>query len=177
MNEADADDRTVSNAPWRNAKQKVFSSRGMVRAAQYCRLRSIQTCRQHPLPGTSSIMKCEDEDVEDVKTDERARAVGQMRFRFSSLSWLQRGGWTFVLWVCDQVVNLYHTHHPWLCGFSRKSWVPFSGSHPLGVAYLEFNFLLVLKSAHSYVERSNFLPETSFSTSKNNAEIWFFHNT
>lgn len=97
MSEADADDSTISSAPWRNAQQKVFCSRGMVMAAQYCRLRSIQECSQHPLPGTSSIMKCEDRAMEDVKTHERARAVGQMRFRFSSLSCLQTGGWTLVL--------------------------------------------------------------------------------
>lgn len=120
MSEADADGSTISNAPWRNAEQKVFSSRGMVMATQYCWLRSIQKCSQHPLPGTSFIMKCEDRAVEDVKIHERARAVGQMRFRFSSLSLLQRGGWTLVLWVCDQVVILYHTHQPWVVWIQQE---------------------------------------------------------
>lgn len=67
-----------------------------------------------------AIMKCEDRAVEGVKIHERARAVGQMRFRFSSLSWLQRWRWNLALWACDQVVILHHRHHPWGVWFQQE---------------------------------------------------------
>lgn len=67
--------------------------------------------------------------------------------------------------------SIPHTSFLGCVDSARNSWVPFTGSHPVGVAYLEFNFLLVLKPAHSYVGRSHLLPETSCSTNNNNAEI------
>lgn len=130
MSEADADDSTISNVPWRNAEQKVFSSRGMVRAAQYCRVRSIQKCSQHPLPGTSSITKCEDRAVEDVKTHKRARAVGQMRFRFSSLSWLEREVGFSAVSVWPSPCSIPYTSSL-ACVDSKMWWFPGKAGYPL----------------------------------------------
>lgn len=104
-------------------------------------------------------------------------------------SWKTKGGWTneiqiFLLVLPTERGVDFSTVRVWpsCCSEPHTSSlgcvvdsVPCTATHPVGVASLQFNFLLVLKPAHSYVGRSH-LPETSRSTNRNNAEIWFFHD-